>query len=342
METQKIKDPNYVLDDRGKAHYLFDKKNAAGQVEKAFRTHSKHSPGNHLPPIPSSSVGESSSSATTPASSSKGKNNDRTQPPPPPSSSPSSSSQPQSQQNSTSPTSSPVSTATTNKTTARSARGRSKKKEKQKQQEETKPKTTLGQRRRRRRDRHWSGSGASEDGESSDDFIGYDNDRSGSYTMRVHNNDDSSQDYSDDTRRRSKRQRRPTAIAVEAGLASKKKPTISWNAINNMGRKKVKHETSPESPSTSSSSPNNNRQPSDDDNITSATAPVDQTTNYIEEKQEVEVGNQHDYVKATNPLPGFIDPITLEEVIKPAISKYGHVMGSVFFFFKKRDCVILL
>nr|KAJ3422620.1 hypothetical protein HK105_007235 [Polyrhizophydium stewartii] len=28
-----------------------------------------------------------------------------------------------------------------------------------------------------------------------------------------------------------------------------------------------------------------------------------------------------------NPLPGFIDPITLEEVVKPAISPYGHVMG---------------
>jgi hypothetical protein len=32
-----------------------------------------------------------------------------------------------------------------------------------------------------------------------------------------------------------------------------------------------------------------------------------------------------------NPLPGFIDPITLDEVIKPAISKYGHVMGYVIF-----------
>ncbi|KAG1047189.1 hypothetical protein G6F42_029112 [Rhizopus arrhizus] len=31
--------------------------------------------------------------------------------------------------------------------------------------------------------------------------------------------------------------------------------------------------------------------------------------------------------KDENPLPGFIDPITLYEVIKPAISTYGHVMG---------------
>jgi len=29
----------------------------------------------------------------------------------------------------------------------------------------------------------------------------------------------------------------------------------------------------------------------------------------------------------SNPLPGFTDPITLDQVIKPAISPYGHVMG---------------
>ncbi|KAJ9061308.1 hypothetical protein DSO57_1021981 [Entomophthora muscae] len=28
-----------------------------------------------------------------------------------------------------------------------------------------------------------------------------------------------------------------------------------------------------------------------------------------------------------NPLPGYIDPITLDEVVQPAISPYGHVMG---------------
>ena len=28
-----------------------------------------------------------------------------------------------------------------------------------------------------------------------------------------------------------------------------------------------------------------------------------------------------------NPLPGFIDPITLEPVANPAISPLGHVMG---------------
>lgn len=32
-------------------------------------------------------------------------------------------------------------------------------------------------------------------------------------------------------------------------------------------------------------------------------------------------------IEYENPLPGFIDPITLEEVIRPAISPYGHVMS---------------
>lgn len=32
-------------------------------------------------------------------------------------------------------------------------------------------------------------------------------------------------------------------------------------------------------------------------------------------------------IEYENPLPGFIDPITLEEVVRPAISPYGHVMS---------------
>ncbi|KAG0182019.1 hypothetical protein DFQ29_006137 [Apophysomyces sp. BC1021] len=42
IETNQVQDPNYVLDEKGKAHYLFEKKNADGQVEKTFRKHSKH------------------------------------------------------------------------------------------------------------------------------------------------------------------------------------------------------------------------------------------------------------------------------------------------------------
>ena len=33
------------------------------------------------------------------------------------------------------------------------------------------------------------------------------------------------------------------------------------------------------------------------------------------------------YVDADNPLPDFMDPVTLQPVVKPAMSQYGHVMG---------------
>lgn len=32
-------------------------------------------------------------------------------------------------------------------------------------------------------------------------------------------------------------------------------------------------------------------------------------------------------VDADNPLPGVLDPITLEPIVRPAMSPYGHVMG---------------
>lgn len=42
IETGQLHDPNYVLDEKGKARYLFDKKTEDGAVEKIFRKHSKH------------------------------------------------------------------------------------------------------------------------------------------------------------------------------------------------------------------------------------------------------------------------------------------------------------
>ncbi|KAG2211822.1 hypothetical protein INT47_004508, partial [Mucor saturninus] len=42
IETGQLHDPNYVLDSKGKARYLFDKKTEDGAVEKIFRKHSKH------------------------------------------------------------------------------------------------------------------------------------------------------------------------------------------------------------------------------------------------------------------------------------------------------------
>ncbi|PVU95956.1 hypothetical protein BB561_001485 [Smittium simulii] len=48
IENNKIKDPNYVLDSKGKAHYLFatKRKNADGSVIKEFRSHNKRPKGN--------------------------------------------------------------------------------------------------------------------------------------------------------------------------------------------------------------------------------------------------------------------------------------------------------
>ncbi|KAL1922293.1 uncharacterized protein VTP21DRAFT_9832 [Calcarisporiella thermophila] len=43
IESGRVKDPNYVLDEKGKAHYLFSHKNKeTGKEEKVFRTHRKH------------------------------------------------------------------------------------------------------------------------------------------------------------------------------------------------------------------------------------------------------------------------------------------------------------
>ena len=38
-------------------------------------------------------------------------------------------------------------------------------------------------------------------------------------------------------------------------------------------------------------------------------------------------GGERDAADGSNPLPSLIDPITLEPVVTPAISPFGHVMG---------------
>lgn len=42
IQTGQVHDPNYVVDDKGKVHYLFEKRNADGAVQKTFRTHAPH------------------------------------------------------------------------------------------------------------------------------------------------------------------------------------------------------------------------------------------------------------------------------------------------------------
>jgi len=48
-----------------------------------------------------------------------------------------------------------------------------------------------------------------------------------------------------------------------------------------------------------------------------------------DENEEEEENNNYQYksLRYANPLPGFIDPITQEEVLQPTISPFGHVLG---------------
>ncbi|KAL0077084.1 hypothetical protein F4703DRAFT_1961411, partial [Phycomyces blakesleeanus] len=190
VETKKIKDPNYVIDERGKSHYLFDKKTSTGHIEKGFRTHNK----------PAESVSDESESVTSPKPS-------------------------------TSSISTSLATSSNIKRITRS----------------TAPPVDLTQKKKRRRALYDTESetetSSSEEEQDSDD---YDEDSS-SYTWKA----------SFDTK---------------------------------------KHKR------------NDNNEDEDDNN---------------DEDEDDEDGS----VAENHPLPGFIDPITLEEVVKPALSKYGHVMG---------------
>ncbi|KAI9282245.1 hypothetical protein BY458DRAFT_537726 [Sporodiniella umbellata] len=174
VETAEINDPNYVLDERGKAHYLFDKKTADGNVEKTFRTHNKHGGGRVITASPSV-VSLSSTTSTSAA-------------------------------------------APTRKR-ARAAP------------------VVVDKKKRKRKTRGWNS-----DDDDEDDFEDY-NDDSGTFTMSMR------------TTRRARHQE-PIQEVVEE---------------------------------------------------------------YMEDDEQDE--------NIDNPLPGFLDPITLEEVVKPAISRYGHVMG---------------
>jgi hypothetical protein len=178
VETNEIQDPNYVLDAKGKAHYLFDKKGADGSTEKTFRTHSKHGTGR--------GSGIASSSASTSSKPAK------------------------------KPKAAPVVADKKSK-------------------------------RKKRKTRTWD----SDDDDDENDFEDY-NDDSGTFTL-------------------STRSGRRTRTRLD--------PTSNQDTETN----------------------NVNNEDADDES--------------------------GDEVDLENPLPGFVDPITLEEVVKPAISTYGHVMG---------------
>ncbi|CDH56948.1 ubox domain containing protein [Lichtheimia corymbifera JMRC:FSU:9682] len=230
LETKQITDPNYVLDENGKARYLFDKKDASGKVHKAFRT--------HRPTVIEEDNNNGSSSgkrrrATTRSSSSSA---------------------------------AAASSATTNDSTTTATNAQQ-------------------QRSGRRRRRRFAASDESDDDD--DDGGAYVDGEYRSSRSRAKMVDTTQSNDGDNVgRRRSKRQRKPTAAAIEAGLVAESRPSCSW-------------ETS----------------------ITGTTQ-EQQGTQSKDNDDESTINNNEQ-----NPLPGFIDPITLTEVVKPAISKYGHVMG---------------
>ncbi|OBZ81354.1 hypothetical protein A0J61_10597, partial [Choanephora cucurbitarum] len=257
IETHKISDPNYVLDEKGKAHFLFDKKSSDGQVKKTFRTHTKlASVKKKKEAVDTDTVSddstpeqenitEPSSSKTVPVDLKRRKSSPSVTTNEVATSSKTSRSTSRANSKTTANSSITKGNSTTNTYSTPTPAA---------------PKPVSGVRRRRRVVR-------SKDDDTSDD---YDDDYSGSFTTRAKT--------VADEKRRSKRQRRPTANAIESGLASQ---LLAMQREDESMR-------------------NDSGDNSDEDD---------------------------ESCDPTCPLPGFIDPITLEQIIKPAISKYGHVMG---------------
>ncbi|KAK3816036.1 MAG: hypothetical protein J3Q66DRAFT_401235 [Benniella sp.] len=188
VETNTITDPNYVLDEKGKAHYLFDRKGANGETTKEFRTHHKN-------------VGEDKPTTSKPPKEPKPPKAPKEPKPP---------------------------------------------KEPKAPKPPKEPKTSVAASRNKRKRRGY-------DSDNSSDISEFDCDDSGSYMAKWST---------------TKRTRTRAATAAVAGSSARG------------------------------------------------------SDGGFEEDEDEE-----DDLDAMNPLPGFIDPITLEVVVKPAISKYGHVMG---------------
>ncbi|KAG0199606.1 hypothetical protein BGX28_007131 [Mortierella sp. GBA30] len=205
VETNQIHDPNYVLDEKGKAHYLFDKKGANGETTKEFRTHSKHNMSGEREDKPA--VVKAPKEPKPPKAPKAPK-----EPKPP--------------------------------------------KVPKAPKVPKEPKTSVAASRSKRKRRGYNS-------DDSSDISEFDCDDSGSYMAKWST---------------TKRTRTRVANAAAAAVASSS--SASGAAVGSDGAM--------------------------------------EEDEYEEEEEDID---------ALNPLPGFIDPITLEVVEKPAISKYGHVMG---------------
>lgn len=215
VETNQINDPNYVLDEKGKAHYLFDKKGANGETTKEFRTHNKHN-----------TTGEERPVVVKPPR----------EPKPP--------KEPKAPKVPKAP------------------------KEPKPPKPVKEPKTSAAASRKKRKRRGGYNS------DDSSDISEFDCDDSGSYMAKW------------STTKRTRTRVAAAAAATASGEGSFS--TAGTSAAAGAG------------------------------GSGSGSAAVSDEEEEYESEEDID---------ALNPLPGFIDPITLEVVEKPAISKYGHVMG---------------
>ncbi|KAI8338233.1 hypothetical protein BC941DRAFT_424983 [Chlamydoabsidia padenii] len=260
VETGKVKDPNYVLDAKGKAHYLFDKKNSNGTVEKTFRTHNKQAgagrPTTELPPLPDGSQ--------------------------------------------------PV----------------------VKRRRATVDKKATLANKRKRRARGW-------DSDDEDDEDDLDDDDDDIMTM-FDDPHDTSGSYTASTRSRTSSRRTRARYEVEEEDTSSINNNKE-NINNNEGISSDESSGNNNNNNDSNSNDSNNEDNNDESEINNSNNnSTNNSPTAMEEEEEqvyeLEWSDEDDFaydedMDFINPLPGFIDPITLDEVEKPAISKYGHVMG---------------
>ncbi|ORX57097.1 hypothetical protein BCR36DRAFT_395252 [Piromyces finnis] len=117
-------------------------------------------------------------------------------------------------------------------------------------------------------------------------------------------------------RRHNRHPHRQKIINIEEALGGKESSSSSSTSVRHSTRKRKSKYTYDDS-----DSDDDYLYPHDNDD--SGTYHSWGTTKRTRAKYEIQQQQQQD----ENPLPGFTDPITLEEVVKPAISPYGHVMG---------------
>ncbi|KAJ1650401.1 hypothetical protein IWQ61_008788 [Dispira simplex] len=259
IETRQIHDPNYVLDDKGKAHYLFTtkKKNSDGTAVKTFRKHKKKHTFTNYGEEEGSSAAENPDIPLPLASTGGGGGGVGSDVPGTPSRK-----------------RTVTSTATVRKRTRRNP--------------ETQADATT--KRKRRGYSHYDSDDDDEDtlayqDDSSDEDFAVSSRTAWNTTRR--------------TRGRGQRDTTPTTFGP------------------NLGSEATSDTTDAQAGSTNAN---------DTTNFMTLMANGLQGLNSSELADLME-DDEDMFYDPTNPLSGFTDPITLDPVVKPAISPYGHVMG---------------